>query len=766
MVTAVQAAIGTYAPLIKSIMEESEKTGDKGLVELAKIQKLCLEVDLAYPDDVKPSESGVHPQNRHRTGLDTVDMHGLLDSFVDDTFSYLLCNNHACFEKCTVQKELRDEQEKFNVHLHMESDGYLPDVPTENLNKLYIAGAHSTSAIRAVHYRAKALNEAYAGTDGRLSRDILLQLQPTLEEPLTRGTPATVYRQELEVAIPELPGFLSECANVGSGAAKVETLTQTMFNVSRRADMLSKQGKTIDTAVLGKQIEKHRPWLAGEGKGIVEFATTYFLSSHSMLKESDAFAKSLKTRRLVPATQLTLLVGAKLLSYARIVQGCYKLLLACPHGFCTRGSADIFTSSDILAFTSVSTKPLVVQADTTMKQAREYLDEFAETPAVVQLYGWLQIRLILLILKKKGKDIVLFKDVKAIEDKFYKDCQGHSLDLRSMPFAKPAEDEPPIPGTQPTITLNTAITFDDSGNVEKEALKAKGFDVGVQVLELQSKEKFTITEIVEGAVKINAVDGHLKMTVKDTELLDNFKPIKGERRVIHDGNFSAKLSQHPDILFDQKKSALKLGMSGSWNEHVAGLDGVQVQTEPKKMVLSKQDFETGGLRLVGLTANIGSTTEDKIPPSAADVEDSYKHSHSGKTHKLYATPMLGNFADDDKVAVLIPYWYVRDTQDGQMANMVKCTETRKVVCGDSVWDVKVPVLKNIKPLHSNDELLYYAKQAAAKAGKGSASRSTGVDKKGDKGSGPGGKKGGKKGTAAEKPALQSGSPKKKSKTGK
>ena len=126
--------------------------------------------------------------------------------------------------------------------------------------------------------------------------------------------------------------------------------------------------------------------------------------------------------------------------------------------------------------------------------------------------------------------------------------------------------------------------------------------------------------------------------------------------------------------------------------------------------------------------------------------------------------MLGNFADDDKVAVLIPYWYVRDTQDGKMANMVKCTETRKVVCGDSVWDVKVPVLKNIKPLHSNDELLYYAKQAAAKAGKGSASRSTDVDKKGGTGSGLGGKKGGKKGTAAQKPASHIESPKKKNRT--
>ena len=110
MVTAVQAAVRTYAPLIKLIMEESEDTGDKGLGELARIQKMCLDADLAYLDDVKPSESGVHPQNRHRTGLDTVDMHGLLDSFVDDTFSYLLCNKHACFEKCTVQKQLRDEQ--------------------------------------------------------------------------------------------------------------------------------------------------------------------------------------------------------------------------------------------------------------------------------------------------------------------------------------------------------------------------------------------------------------------------------------------------------------------------------------------------------------------------------------------------------------------------------------------------------------------------------------------------------------------------------
>ena len=122
-----------------------------------------------------------------------------------------------------------------------------------------------------MHYKAKALNPAYAGTDGRLNRDIILQKQPTLEEPLSRGVPAVVYRQELEIAIPVLPGFLSECANIGAGAAKLDTLTQTMFKANTRVGMILDKGGSVDPGVLGKQIEQHKPWLVGEGKGIIEF---------------------------------------------------------------------------------------------------------------------------------------------------------------------------------------------------------------------------------------------------------------------------------------------------------------------------------------------------------------------------------------------------------------------------------------------------------------------------------------------------------------
>ena len=55
-----------------------------------------------------------------------------------------------------------------------------------------------------------------------------------MEEPLSRGVPAVVYRQQVEIAIPVLFGFLSECANIGAIAAKLDTLTQTMFKANTR----------------------------------------------------------------------------------------------------------------------------------------------------------------------------------------------------------------------------------------------------------------------------------------------------------------------------------------------------------------------------------------------------------------------------------------------------------------------------------------------------------------------------------------------------
>ena len=129
----VQKAIFTYVPIILEIISKAEEGNTQGLGELAKIQKLCLDTDLAYIEDVEISEGCIHPSNRHKTGVDTVDTHGLLDTFVDDTFPHLLCNNHACFEKCTKDAGKQRQQEAFNKSLHRESDGFLPDVPVENM---------------------------------------------------------------------------------------------------------------------------------------------------------------------------------------------------------------------------------------------------------------------------------------------------------------------------------------------------------------------------------------------------------------------------------------------------------------------------------------------------------------------------------------------------------------------------------------------------------------------------------------------------------
>ena len=227
-----------------------------------------------------------------------------------------------------------------------------------------------------------------------------------MEVPLTKGIPGTVYRAELETAIPKLPAFISECSNIGAGTARLETLTQTMFNVNRRLEVFARQNLPPDTAAVGKKVEQHKHWLKGEGQAIVEFVLAYCRQGdpHKLLKEFDMFAKSLKTRCTVPASQLRLLSSAKLLSCPTTVQGGFKALLACPESFTRRGAAELFTSSDITALsTNPTQKALVAEADKTMVTAWNWLQSFDQTPAVIQLFGWLQVRLVLFVCEKKGK---------------------------------------------------------------------------------------------------------------------------------------------------------------------------------------------------------------------------------------------------------------------------------------------------------------------------------------------------------------------------
>ena len=98
-------AIQDTVPQIIALMDN---TRHEKLWIATKIEELCIEAGLAYLDDVKPWESGVHENNRFGSGVDPFDVHGLLDTFIDDSFSYKLAKNHSVFEKTQATRKCKN----------------------------------------------------------------------------------------------------------------------------------------------------------------------------------------------------------------------------------------------------------------------------------------------------------------------------------------------------------------------------------------------------------------------------------------------------------------------------------------------------------------------------------------------------------------------------------------------------------------------------------------------------------------------------------
>ena len=71
--------------------------------------------------------------------------------------------------------------------------------------------------------------------------------------------------------------------------------------------------KPVDADALAVQLERHRPWLKGEGKAILDYVDNYSGGSDPIsLQEIEDFGKSLKNKRMVGTQQVRLLGSLKL----------------------------------------------------------------------------------------------------------------------------------------------------------------------------------------------------------------------------------------------------------------------------------------------------------------------------------------------------------------------------------------------------------------------------------------------------------------------
>ena len=78
------------------------------------------------------------------------------------------------------------------------------------------------------------------------------------------GIEYTVFRRELEEAIPDLPNFLSEVGNIGHNKVLVEGPMQILLQIHAAGFFNLQQKGNYHWEAVAESIEKHRPHLKGQ----------------------------------------------------------------------------------------------------------------------------------------------------------------------------------------------------------------------------------------------------------------------------------------------------------------------------------------------------------------------------------------------------------------------------------------------------------------------------------------------------------------------
>ena len=131
------------------------------------------------------------------------------------------------------------------------------------------------------------------------------------------GIPCIVFRRELELACPELPGFLSKAGNQSHDVHSKETKVQLMLSLNQLFTAVSApsagSAPTRSWAQIVQEMAMMKPHFASCAKEAAEFAAAWSGGDNAPgLCEAEAYAKSLKGRKEPEDGQLGILAKAQL----------------------------------------------------------------------------------------------------------------------------------------------------------------------------------------------------------------------------------------------------------------------------------------------------------------------------------------------------------------------------------------------------------------------------------------------------------------------
>ena len=269
------------------------------------VMKTIQEAGLLSKEIRHPSVVGVHPDNKEKNMLVPMDVHDLLLCFQEDGYNPCLWYAMAMTIPTGTHGQLwRDA----NAKLVEDSEGLLAECDASALDILTGRGSHSSAALRCAHFGANSPHPSLCDAHGRVSKSVLLQHQPSWQQPLEQGLMYTIFPGELEVEVPGLLAALSRVGNAHHDVFRQKTALQMCNRIHALLKAKKNEGKSVDAiakiAVQGNGGSQYLP----QCKQLITFVQAWSGGvDGKILQDLEHFERSCNMKRkLAPADLETL----------------------------------------------------------------------------------------------------------------------------------------------------------------------------------------------------------------------------------------------------------------------------------------------------------------------------------------------------------------------------------------------------------------------------------------------------------------------------
>eukprot|EP00435_Cladocopium_sp_Y103_P048952 s1320_g14.t1 len=310
--------------------------------------------------------------------------------------------------------------------------------------------------------------------------------------------------------------------------------------------------------------------------------------------------------------------------------------------------------------------------------------------SIAPLLGLFESQLVFLALDKKHKEISLFETMGHAALALCKEvheASGITLsnqwdDLDSATSASGQQ-------SSSAKRLSKPREYDSTGKLKDPfvLLHESGFVPGAWIARKQDKLLAKLVKLENDQVIIEC-DGD-QYSAPMSAFLENKWKLTDEPKAKEEGDHVAHAAfNSPEMAVAVTKGKIMEKLIELERQHKASLNKIKVFTKPSKMVEAAAQVEKGKLTLVPATNVVQAQSQPKKGLQMGMCGTSDSHFSLG--------PPVGK--------VIVPWWYVKTTSDTDKANM----EIQSVLDpSDPNKNLKVPLMKNCKPLEIGDVLMRY-----------------------------------------------------------